>query len=46
MKSMTILFHPGDLVGADCLGTLLILAFPFIALCIVIYVFAKPKDKF
>lgn len=45
MKLTAVLFHPGDLIGADCLGTLLILAFPFIALFVIVYVFAKRKDK-
>jgi len=45
MELIGFLFHPGDLVGAECLGILLILAFPFIALFVVVYVFAKRKDK-
>jgi hypothetical protein len=45
MKLEAFLFHPGDLVGAECIGTLQIPAFPFVALFIVIYVFAKRGDK-
>jgi len=45
MKSTIFLFHPGDLVGADCLGTLLIVAFPMIAILIVVYVFVRQRDK-
>ena len=42
---MGFLLHPGDLVGVDCIGTLLILAFPFVALFIVIYIFVGRRNK-
>ena len=38
-------FHPGDLNSTECFGTLVILAFPIIAVFIFVYVLTNRKNK-
>lgn len=42
--NFAIFLHPGDLSLTECVGTLLILAVPVLAVFIFVYVFAKQKS--